>query len=213
VALRVGDEVFERHEEKPREHTRLLMPMIRGVLAEADVELPDLDAIVLGNGPGSFIGMRIAASVAQGLAHGANLNIIPVSSLAAVAAEVFDKSDVEQVAVAQDAHMHEVYLGLYSRGVGSSPKPVSDERLQACGPIQELSRGGEKFNVAGQGWQRYPELAAANNSWIGGRSDVLFPRASYLLALSELSAAIEPKDIQPAYLRQKVAEPPSSRGS
>ena len=213
VALRFDDMLVERHEEKPREHTRLLMPMIREVLEEADVSLPDLDAIVLGNGPGSFIGMRIAASVAQGLAHGANLNIIPVSSLAAVAAEVFDKSDVERVAVAQDAHMHEVYLGLYSRGAGELPRPVSDERLQACDVIEELPRDGEKFVVAGQGWQRYPQLEAANKPWICGQSDVLFPRAGYLLALSELSVAIEPKDIQPAYLRQKVAEAPRSRES
>ncbi|MDH3820726.1 MAG: tRNA (adenosine(37)-N6)-threonylcarbamoyltransferase complex dimerization subunit type 1 TsaB, partial [Gammaproteobacteria bacterium] len=71
VALRVGDVVIERHEEQAREHTRLLTPMIREVLTESGMHLPHLDAIVLGNGPGSFIGMRIAASVAQGLAHGA----------------------------------------------------------------------------------------------------------------------------------------------
>jgi len=128
VAVRVGDQLVECYEEKPREHTRMLMPMIREVLEEAGVELADLDGIVLGNGPGSFIGMRIAASVAQGLAFGAGLNIIPVSSLAAVAAEVLDKSDTEQVAVAQDAHMNEVYLGLFARGANELPQPVCDER-------------------------------------------------------------------------------------
>ena len=87
VAINVGDKLFERHEEQAREHTRLLMPMIREVIEEAGVSLTDLDSIVLGNGPGSFIGLRIAASVAQGLAHGAGLKIVPVSSLAAVAAE------------------------------------------------------------------------------------------------------------------------------
>ena len=86
--------------------------MIRGVLDEAGVpNSRDLDAIVLGNGPGSFIGMRIAASVAQGLAYGAGLNIVPVSSLAAVAAEVMAETGADRVIVAQDAHMNEVYLG------------------------------------------------------------------------------------------------------
>ena len=99
VALKIGDELIERHEEQEREHTRLLMPMIRDVLEHAGVSLKDLDAIVLGNGPGSFIGMRIAASVSQGLAHGAGLRIIPVSSLAAVAAEVMDRSDANTVIV------------------------------------------------------------------------------------------------------------------
>jgi tRNA threonylcarbamoyladenosine biosynthesis protein TsaB len=207
VAIRIGDRLVERHEEKPREHTRLLMPMIREVLEEADARLADLDGIVLGNGPGSFIGMRIAASVAQGLAFGAGLNIIPVSSLAAVAAEVLDKSDTEQVAVAQDAHMNEVYLGLFSRSANNLPEPISEERLQGQSVIEELSVADPHFTIAGQGWQRYPELLAANTAWVAQESDVFFPRAAYLLALSELSAAINPIAIQPSYLRQKVAEP------
>ena len=208
VAIKIGDRLVERHAEKPREHTRLLMPMIREVLEEAHVELADLDSIVLGNGPGSFIGMRIAASVAQGLAFGAKLNIIPVSSLAAVAAEVFDKSDVDQVAVAQDAHMNEVYLGLFSRAANKFPQPVSDERLQGKSDIDELSDAESPYAIAGEGWRRYPELLAVNKTWIGEHSDVFFPRASYLLDLSELSSAIDPTEIQPAYLRQKVAETP-----
>ena len=210
VALRIGEQIYERHEEQARGHTRLLMPMIREVLEEADCSLADLNAIVLGNGPGSFIGMRIAASVAQGLAYGTGLDIIPVSSLAAVAAEVFDTSDARQVAVAQDAHMNEVYLGLYDRGPDGSPRPLGGERLQGSSVIAELSGARVKITVAGQGWLRYPELVATNTAWIGLRSEVLFPRAAYLLALSELSSAIDPKDIKPAYLRQKVAEKPGS---
>lgn len=209
VALGFGNELIERHEEQEREHTRLLMPMIRDVLEEAGVELAALDAIVLGNGPGSFIGMRIAASVAQGLAHGAGLGIIPVSSLAAVAAEVMDSTDAEIVAVTQDAHMHEVYMGLYSRSADNLPQAICDERLQGQGVIEELRRGeGASAVAAGYGWQRYPKLLAANESLLGGQSDVLYPRATYLLASAELTDAVQPQDIQPAYLRQKVAEKP-----
>ena len=214
VALQNGDELIERHEEIAREHTRLLMPMIRDVLDQAGVTLNDLDAIVLGNGPGSFIGMRIAASVSQGLAHGAGLGIIPVSSLAAVAAEVMDSTAAETVAVTQDAHMHQVYMGLYSRSGENLPQPICDERLQDQQIIDELRRG-EKFSTvaAGQGWQRYPKLLAANESVLGEQSDVLYPHARYLLALADVSAAIPAADIQPAYLRQKVAEVPGTRES
>jgi len=81
VSLQLGEDVIENHVVGAREHTRILMPMIRGVLEDGAVSLAELDAIVLGNGPGSFIGMRIGASVAQGLAHGAGINIVPVSSL------------------------------------------------------------------------------------------------------------------------------------
>jgi len=213
VALRIGDEIFERHEEQAREHTRLLMPMIRSVLDEAGVSLTDLDAIVLGNGPGSFIGMRIAASVAQGLAYGAGLKIIPVSSLAAVAAELMDKPEAKTVAVAQDAHLHEVYLGLYERGADGLPRPISDERLQATGAIDELSRGEAHLMLAaGQGWERYPGLFAANEQWLAGKPHVLYPRARYLLSLSALGSAIDAGDLKPAYLRHKVAEKPAQRG-
>ena len=75
VALQVDGAVIWRHEEQAREHTRILVPMIEEALAEGGARTTDLEGIVLGNGPGSFIGMRIAASVAQGLAHGAGLKI------------------------------------------------------------------------------------------------------------------------------------------
>jgi tRNA threonylcarbamoyladenosine biosynthesis protein TsaB len=214
VAVQNGDQFVERHEEQAREHTRLLMPMIREALDEAGITTADLDAIVLGNGPGSFIGMRIAASVAQGLAHGAGLNIVPVSSLAAVAAQVFAESDAEQVVVAQDAHMNEVYLGAFRRGDDDAPESLFPERLQAQTAIDELDEATAGRRVAaGFGWQRYPGLVAANEDRIGNMSAVLHPRAGFLLPLGESAisqgAGIAPQDLVPAYLRSKVAEKPA----
>ena len=215
VALQSGDMVIERHEEQAREHTRLLMPMIRDVLAESGMDLPQLDAIVLGNGPGSFIGMRIAASVAQGLAHGAGLLVVPVSSLAAIAAEVLEDSKVAEVVVAQDAHMSEVYLGAFLRGPENMPVPLFPERLHAQTAIEELaSETADSRVAAGFGWQRYPGLLAANEGLIGQSSTVLHPRARCLIPLGaaawEAGAAIKSADLVPAYLRNKVAEKPST---
>ena len=85
------DDVIEKHVVEPREHTRILMPMISECLLEAGLDVGDLDYVVLGNGPGSFIGMRIGASVAQGIAHASGAGMIPVSSLAAIAAEARDR--------------------------------------------------------------------------------------------------------------------------
>ncbi len=109
--------------------------------------------------------------------------------------------------------MSEVYLGLFSRGDDGSPVPLCGERLQAQQVIEELAGIAGGFTFAGQGWQRYPELMAINQRWMGAMSDVHYPRAAYLLALSELSNVIDPRDIQPAYLRQKVAEIPRTRKS
>ena len=215
VALKVGDDVSDRHEEQDREHTRLLTPMIRDLLAAAGLSMQQLDAIVLGNGPGSFIGMRIAASVAQGLAHGADIGIVPVSSLAAVAAEVFAASDADEVVVAQDAHMNEVYLGAFRRGAENLPDAIIPECLQSQTLIAGLDESSAPGRVAaGFGWARYPALAAANASLIGSQSDVVHPRARFLLALGEAALAsgstIRPQDIVPAYLRSKVAQKPAS---
>lgn len=209
VAAKIDEDLFACHEEQPREHTQLLMPMIRSVLLDSGAQLRDLDAIVLGNGPGSFIGMRIAASVAQGLAHGAQISIIPVSSLAAVAAQVFAESDVSEVAVAQDAHMNEVYFGHFSRGQSDLPQPVSDERLQRLEVIAGLDESGSRHRLAaGYGWQRYPELLAKNTAYFQGVSDSFYPQARYLLPLATLDAAMSPQDIDPAYLRREVAKKP-----
>lgn len=214
VALQLDDVVIERYEEQPREHTRLLLPMIQSVLGEAGVALTDLDAIVLGNGPGSFIGMRIAASVAQGLAFGTGLDIVPVSSLAAVAAQVFAEHDAAEVVVAQDARMHEVYLGIYRLDDRNLPAERMPERLQGPAPIAEVQ--GESAGpriAAGLGWQQYPELLAANQEFITAVTETLHPRANYLLPLGaaglERGLNVRPQEIVPAYLRQKVAEKPA----
>jgi tRNA threonylcarbamoyladenosine biosynthesis protein TsaB len=219
VAVQLGDAVFERHEEQPREHTQLLMPMIRSVLEEAEIELSALDGIVLGNGPGSFIGMRIAASVAQGLAHGAGLEIAPVSSMAAVAAEVAaaEPSRGARVVVAQDAHMQEVYLGLYSI-VDAELTNVVPERLQPCEAVVELDAeldDGSDYIAAGFGWQRFPVLLEANRGNLQGISEVLYPHARFLLKLGseafERGESLAAQDVIPAYLRQKVAEVPRGK--
>lgn len=214
VALHLASATFERHEEEPREHTRILMPMIRSVLQEGRAELGDLDGIVLGNGPGSFIGMRIAASVAQGLAHGAGLNIVPISSLAAVATQVFAETDANAVIVAQDAHMNEVYLGAYRRGDANCPDPIFPERLHGQLPIDELDPADARGRIAaGFGWQRYPHLAAVNDAMFESVSEILHPRARFLLPLGALALqngeVVDPQDLIPAYLRHKVADKPS----
>ena len=214
VALQDGDTVLERHEEQAREHTRLLMPMINAVLADSSLRVSDLDAVVLGNGPGSFIGMRIAAAVAQGLAHGAGIGIVPVSSLAAVAAEVFATSPADAAVVAQDAHMNEVYLGIFERGDDGLPSPLMDECLHSQTPIQALEDCTAASRVAaGFGWERYPALLSANRPWLDDVSPVQHPRARHLLPLAAVAArlgrTIAPRDVAPAYLRHKVAEPPS----
>ena len=210
VALLLGEEISERHEEQAREHTQLLVPMIEALLGEGGVSLKELDAFVLGNGPGSFIGMRISASLVQGMAFGASRPVVPVSSLLAVAEAVFDERDCDEVIVAQDAHMSEVYLGRFARAENGAVTSLEEECIHEQSRISGLHGEVERI-AAGSGWRQYPDLLDANESLLSEISHQVYPSARYLLptALRNLEAgrAIDPADISPSYLRYKVATP------
>jgi tRNA threonylcarbamoyladenosine biosynthesis protein TsaB len=209
VALQCENEMVEQHHVEARAHTRILLPMIRGLLAGQGLSALDLAAVILGNGPGSFIGMRISASVAQGLCYAAGLPLVPVSSLAAVAAEVMENEAAEKVAVAQDARMNEVYFAAYRRGADGLPTLQDKERLLACDRADAGLRDSG-WTAAGGGWQRYPQLAAACGPSLSNTSTVTVPRARCLLRLGEQAlrkgGGIDPQALQPAYLRTTVAQ-------
>lgn len=214
VALQDGEVIREQHRVEPREHTRILLPMIRHLLDESGLTAKDLDAVVLGNGPGSFIGMRISASVAQGLCFGAGLPLVPVSSLAAIAAEVIESEAADKIAVAQDARMNEVYFATYLADAQGLPVPQDSEAIVSV-ERQDLLRG-TGWSAAGGGWQRYPQLAAGCAVAIARTSCIRHPRARYLLKIGAVAyregQTIDAARLQPAYLRTKVAEQVSNAG-
>ena len=188
------------------------MPAIRELLAEANLSLVELDGIVLGNGPGSFIGLRIAASVAQGLAYASGLKLLPVSSLVAVAAESLADAEENCVIVAQDARMGEVYLGFYTLDDYGTPHALLDEQIYSAGALALPEKLlGQAWLAAGAGWSLHPKLLTENPGLITTTSAVLYPQARYLLPAGErcLSSggAIEPALLEPAYLRRQVAQP------
>ena len=213
VALQIEDVISERHVEEPKAHTRILLPMIIGLLDQQRMNVADLDALVLGNGPGSFIGMRIGASVVQGLAFAAGLNIVPVSSLSAIAAEVMQEENAKHVAVTQDARMNEVYLGCFKRSASGLPVAVANESIVAIAKIELLQSEGENWTAAGGGWQQYPDMLTLNEQSIAAQSQRQLPRARFLLGLAhemiDAGQDIEPDRLQPAYLREQVATPPN----
>lgn len=212
VALQTGSQVTHRRSVEPRAHTRVLLPMITELLADSDIRLTDLSAIVLGNGPGSFIGMRIGASVAQGLSFGAGIDIVPVSSLAAVAAEAFAYCDAGCVVVLQDARMQEVYMGVFERDDSNGPIRIGEEQIAAVGALSIERR---QYAAAGAGWDHYPELKAANEHSISSQVAVSSPDARYLLTLGGIAfnagERVAPARLKPAYLRAKVAEIPARK--
>lgn len=211
VALSAGDAISDRHVVEPRAHTGILLPMIRELLDHAALDVGSLDAVVLGNGPGSFIGMRIGASVAQGLCYGAGIDIVPVSSLAAVAAEAMVDGDTGAVLVAQDARMGEVYIGAYHRGDDGLPALAISEKIL---PADNLASIPGAFVAAGDAWYTIDALADHRGGNIIGKSAVRYPAARHLLALGRRThlagGSCRPQDLVPTYLRTRVAEKPSA---
>lgn len=209
VAVLAGNDMMQNHVVAPRAHTKILLPMITAVLDEANLAVTDLDAVVLGNGPGSFIGMRIGASVAQGLAFGAGINIVPVSSLAVVAAEAIADHAAEKVLVAQDARMNEIYLGRYR--AGNDGLPIAEVSEQIC-KVEAIADLGTGYVAVGAGWQKYPQLVQLNEKSINVLADLDHPRARFLLRLGAKACqdgqSVTPAALVPAYLRMKVAEVP-----
>ena len=212
VALLTDGEILQRYTEREREHTKLVVPMIEDVLAEAGTVLRDVDAFVLGNGPGSFIGLRISASLVQGMAFGVSRPVVPVSSMLAVAEAAFSDDDCDEVIVAQDAPMNEAYVGRFARSAAGDVEAVLPESLHPQTALADLQPGVNRV-AAGAGWARYPGLLAANEGLITAVSRQQYPAARHLLPAArhrfDAGQVIDPADIEPSYLRQTVATPPA----
>ncbi|MEJ2400586.1 MAG: tRNA (adenosine(37)-N6)-threonylcarbamoyltransferase complex dimerization subunit type 1 TsaB [Xanthomonadales bacterium] len=215
VALNAGAGLLERFERAPMKHAELILPFVRGVLAEAGWALGEIDVIAFGRGPGSFTSLRIGIGVVQGLAWGADLPVVPVSSLQAVAQaalESADDADPDTVLVAMDARMNEVFHATYRRDDTGTAQPLDRERVSAPSELSAPQSGG--FIAAGNGFARYDELAplaAAAHS----RQPDLWPRAAVVLTLAQHWLAghepLPPEQAQPVYLRNTVAEKPSQQ--
>jgi len=215
VALWLDGTVVARSGVAPRGHAERVLPMIAEVLAEAGLALGALDAIAFGRGPGSFTGVRIATSVAQGLAFGAGLPVVAVSDLAALAQGAGRLHGANRVIAALDARMGELYCGAFVLDGARAPRAVGVEEVAAADAIAVPS--GEGWFVAGPGWAAHGEaLRARLGLACAGGDGGLLPSAVDVAALGALGFAAgearAPGSAQPVYLRDRVAEPKPGGG-
>jgi tRNA threonylcarbamoyladenosine biosynthesis protein TsaB len=208
VALLLDGELRMRFQLTERSHAELVLPMVESLLAEAGITLADLDGLAFGRGPGAFTGLRIACGVVQGLALGANLPVVPVSSLASVAAQL-PAAPGEALLVCNDARMGEVYWGVYRREADGNVTPLSDEVVS---PPDAVGAGMPPAgHAAGNALPRYPALAERLRAAGLQLHDSLYPRADAIARLGavELAAGrgVPAEQALPVYVRDDVARP------
>ncbi len=191
-----------------RSHSETLLPLVRELLAEAALMVADLDAIAFGVGPGAFTGLRVACGAAQGLAVAADIPLLPLTSLEAMAAA----TDAEQVLALLDARMGEVYAGAYRR---SDDGYVLQGEIRVSAPVDVQIPAESGWLACGNAPAAYPQLAERlAAAGLAVRGDIL-PTAGQLaqLAVPRLlrGEGIDAALAAPLYVRDKVAKTVAER--
>lgn len=207
-ALYIDGAVLERAEFAPRQHTHLILPMAEQLLAEAGITPKQLDGVTFGRGPGSFTGVRIACSVAQGIAFAANIPVAPVSSLAALAQQMYQTLGKTQVCVAFDARMQEVYWGCYELNSNHIMQLQGEECVCAAHCVPLPSESATWYGV-GSGWAAYETaLITRLKGYMSGydsemylHASALIPIALEMFAQQNVSSA---ENVTPVYIRNKI---------
>jgi tRNA threonylcarbamoyladenosine biosynthesis protein TsaB len=201
-ALIRGDVVLSRQSSGVRTHSQAILPMVQELLAEAGVALSECDAIAFGSGPGSFTGVRTACGIAQGLAYGAGLPVLPLVTLDAMALACRQQSGASDILAVLDARMGEVYWAQY-RGADVVAGPA----LCAPADVAPVAAGGPLI-ACGNGFTAYPE-AFAGRPYAEGALTAIMPHAEQVaqlaLAALDAGAAVPAAQAQPLYLRNKIA--------
>ena len=205
VAVRHGDLLIEHDGIGGAQSSTTLIPLIQQLLREAGLTLAELDVIAFGRGPGSFTGLRTACAVAQGLAYGAGLRLLPVDTLQAVAEEARHRFGVRQMVALLDARMDQVYAARHDADAavpGGEPMLLSPEALT-------LPAG---WALAGNAFAAYGDRLPAATA----RHEVLPTAAAILRLAPALLAAgrdVAPADAWPLYVRDKVAQTTEERAA
>lgn len=215
VALSIDGRLIERFEIAPRRHAELVLPWIDELLATAGINKRQIDAIAVGRGPGAFTGVRLAVAVVQGIAMALDRPVVSISTLAALAVEAKATPD-QQVLAAIDARMGEVYAGAFRIDADGLPTALNSERLHI--PSQSLTLpAGDNWLAVGSGFAAVDgalRIKLASRLLSCDPEALPHARAVARLGLAAMARGetITADQLEPAYLRDKVAQTLVERG-
>ena len=206
--------VLVRYEELGKSHAQQILTMVEALLAEAQVPLATLDAIAASIGPGAFTGVRISVAVAQGLAFGAGLPVVAVTTLETLAWPVI-QGGAAGVLACLDARMGEVYWGCFGADAAQGLAALGAPQVGPPGSVTLPE--GRPYRGIGRGFAAYPTLAALPGLTLDPDSSRALPTARDAAWLGALRFARgegrDPADLSPLYLRDKVALTEAERRS
>ncbi len=208
AALLHNHVVIAREAEGVVTHSQTILPMVQSLLVDAGIALADCDAIAFGSGPGSFTGVRTACGIAQGLAYGAGIPLLPTVTLLALAQACHEQGGANDVLAIVDARMGEVYWAQY-RFAGEW-QIVVPPGLSA--PADVLPIGD--VVACGNGLKAY-EAEFSTRAFFRDEWKNLMPHAAQMATIGALAfeqgKAVAAAAAEPLYLRNKVALTTSER--
>jgi tRNA threonylcarbamoyladenosine biosynthesis protein TsaB len=224
VALLTEHGLISESVEIGRGHAQEILGMVDRILADGGATLASLSGIVAGIGPGSFTGVRVSVAVAQGLAFGAGLPVIPVSSLEALAVEAIGRG-AERVLACLDARMGEVYWGCFAAeatgllsalGPPAVGPPAAVRLPEGATCAQSAPSKSARWRGIGRGFAAHPGLSVITGLSVGTDDARALPQAREMARLgavrSSAGGGIDPAFLEPLYVRDKVALTEAERG-
>lgn len=199
-------QVIGRYAELGKSHAQQILGMVESVLAEAGLPLSALDGIAASIGPGAFTGVRISVAVAQGLAFGAGLPIVPVTTLEALGLQLVQGGAAAALACL-DARMGEVYWGCFLADAGRGL--IASSRAAVGPPGSVVLPDARIYRGVGRGFDAYPVLAVLPGLELDPKDSRALPNAREFAWLGALRLSLgegrDPAEVSPLYLRDKVA--------
>lgn len=204
VSLLWQGQTVLRQLSSPPAHSATLLPAVAALLAEHGCSMSSLDLIACGIGPGAFTGVRLACSVAQGLALGAGLPVAPVCSLLALA----ESSRADEVYCAMDARMNEAYVAAYRRDAAGWRTLIEP----CCAPPDQLPLPPEgDWQGVGTAFAAYPGAQERLIGAVRVADPQARPLADAVARLARLENACDPALLAPLYVRDRVAQTVAER--
>ncbi|PMB55016.1 tRNA (adenosine(37)-N6)-threonylcarbamoyltransferase complex dimerization subunit type 1 TsaB [Coxiella endosymbiont of Rhipicephalus microplus] len=202
VALWLNGEITQQFEIAPQRHSDILLDRVDKLLSDAGMNLKNLDAIAFGSGPGSFMGIRIATGVAQGIAYGIDLPVIPVSTLQALAQVAYQKIKSERVIAGWDARMDSIYWGVYQVDYRNIMQAITGDHLNYPKDIEFLTKN--EIGV-GNAWALYRASLSPDFPFI---EKEIYPEAASVAMIAhqkfKQGDVLAPQKAEPTYIRETV---------